>query len=326
MNAKQIIMLVLLAIVIVGLVGCSGPAYPAKPLEIVAPSGEGGGWDTLARTMMNTLTAEKLYSQPISVVNKVGSGGGLGLQYVVGKKADDYELVVYSPPLIINTLNKTFTTSYKELTPLAKLITDYQVFLVKADAPYKTMTDLLADIKRNPQTRKFGGASSAGSMDHLAFAKVAKNSGINPKDVGYISYNSAAEAFAALEGNAVLFLSTDVSTSLAQLQANKVRALAVSSPTRRSGALKDVPTLKEAGINVTYEVWRGVFGPPGMPKEAQTWWAGTLKQMVATKTWQDSLAKLQWTDAYANADDFAKFLADEEKFYTEFMTELGFAK
>jgi putative tricarboxylic transport membrane protein len=314
-----------MALIVSACAGASG-GYPTRQLEIVAPAGAGGGWDTLARTVQRALEVEKLYPQPMSVVNKSGGGGAVGMAYIQTKKGDDYELVVYSPPLIINAINKTFENGYKDLTPLAKLITDYQVFVVKADSPYKTFNDLLADIKKNPSAVKFAGGSSPGSMDHLAFAKVANAVGISAKDVPYVAFSGGGEAMTALLGGNVAFTSIGVGESIPQIEAKTVRALAVTSPERRPGALKDVPTVKELGINVTYEVWRGIFGPPGMSKEAQTWWAGTLKKMAGTKTWKESLDKLLWVDSYATADEFSKFLAEEEKSYTELMTQLGFAK
>jgi putative tricarboxylic transport membrane protein len=304
----------------------SGAAYPSRPLEIIAPAGAGGGWDTLARTIDRSLEVEKLYPQPISVVNKVGGGGAVGLAYIFQKKGDDFELIVYSPPLIINTINKTFTQNYKELVPLAKLITDYQIFTVKADSPYKTFNDLLEATKKNPSAVKFAGASSPGSMDHLAFCKVANAAGINPKDLVYVAFNNAGEATTALLGGNVAFVSSGIGEMIPQLQAGTVRALTVTSGTRRGGPLKDVPTVKELGLNTTYEVWRGIFGAPGMSKDAQTWWAKTLKTMAGTKTWKESLEKLQWVDAYADASEFAKFLEDDYKSYQSLMVTLGFVK
>ncbi len=325
MKRPALVSLILLLPVVLVAYG-EGAVYPARPLEIVAPANPGGGWDALARTMNRALEIEKLYPQPMAVLNKPGGGGAVGLAYVFMKKGDDYELVVYSPPLIINTINKTFTQNYKELTPLAKLITDYQVFIVKADSPYKTFNELMAAIKKNPGAVKFAGGSSPGSMDHLAFCKVAKIAGVNPKELSYVAFSGGGEALTTLLGGNVAFVSSGTGEVLAQIQAGTVRALAITSAKRGGGPLKDVPTLKEVGINTTYEVWRGVFGTPGMSKDAQAWWAKTLKTMVGTKTWKESLEKLQWVDAYASAEEFTKFLAEEEKSYSDLMTDLGFAK
>jgi len=303
-----------------------GAVYPSRPLEIVAPANPGGGWDAMARTINRVLEIEKLYPQPVSVLNKPGGGGAVGMAYISMKKGDDYELVVYSPPLIINTINKTFPQSYTTLTPLAKLITDYQVFIVKADSPYKTFNDLMAAVKKDPNAVKFAGGSSPGSMDHLAFCKVAKIAGIKAKDLSYVAFSGGGEALTTLLGGNVAFVSSGTGEVLTHIQAGTIRALAITSGERRGGPLKDVPTLKELGIKTTYEVWRGVFGTPGMSREAQAYWAKTLKSMVGTKTWKESLEKLQWVDAYEDANGFAKFLKEEEKSYRELMTDLGFAK
>ena len=327
MLTKRVALVLLIAASSLALPGYGqAAAYPSRPLEIVAPANPGGGWDALARTINRALEVEKLYPQPMAVLNKPGGGGAVGLAYMFQRKGDDYEMVVYSPPLIINTLNKTFTQNYKELTPLAKLITDYQVFIVKADSPYKTFPELVAALKKSPGAVKFAGGSSPGSMDHLAFCKVAKVAGLNPKELVYVAFSGGGEALTALLGGNVAFVSSGVGEVLAQIQAGTVRALAISSAERRGGPLKDVPTLKELGLNTTYEVWRGAFGVPGMSKDAQAWWAKTLKTMAGTKTWKESLEKLQWVDAYADAQDFTKFLGEEEKSYRDLMTDLGFAK
>jgi putative tricarboxylic transport membrane protein len=327
MFKKSFTMIALILLLCIGFTASGeGAAYPSRPLEIVAPANPGGGWDAMARTINRTLEVEKLYSQPIAVLNKPGGGGAVGMAYMNMKKGDDYELVVYSPPLIINSITKQFPNHYTTLTPLAKLITDYQVFIVKADSPYKTFNDLMAAVKKNPGAVKFAGGSNPGSMDHLAFCKVAKAVGINGKDLVYVAFSGGGEALTTLLGGNVAFVSSGTGEVLTHIEAGTVRALAITSGERRGGALKDVPTLKELGINTTYEVWRGVFGAPGMSKDAQAFWATTLKKMVGTKTWKESLEKLQWVDAYADASGFAKFLTEEEKSYLELMTDLGFAK
>ncbi len=326
MIRRTIVLSSLILLSAIGFQAFAADNYPSKPLEIVAPAGAGGGWDAIARTLNVALEKEKLYPQPMSVLNKAGGGGAVGLAYMFMNQKDDYELVVYSPPLIINTINKTFTQDYRQLTPLAKLITDYQVILVKADSPYKTLGDLIAALKKDTQGVKFAGGSSPGSMDHLAFCKIAKAAGIDPTKLVYVAFSGGGEAMTTLLGGNVAFVSTGTGEALGQIQAGTVRALAITSATRMGGDLKNIPTVKEQGLDVTYEVWRGVFGAPGMSKAAKDWWAKTLKTLVGTKTWKEQLAKLSWVDAYADADEFAKFLSEENTSYHELMVNLGFAK
>ncbi len=206
------------------------------------------------------------------------------------------------------------------------MITDYQVILVKADSPYKTLGDLIAALKKDAGSVKFAGASSPGSMDHLAVAKLVKAAGIDPGKLSYVAFNDVGGGLTALLGGNVGFMSADVGSSIPQLEAKTVRALGVSSASRRGGVMQDVPTWKEAGYDVTYEVWRGIFGAPGMSADAKKWWGDTLKKMVGTQTWKDSLTKLQWTDAYTDGQTFAQFLKDEEVSYRQLMSDTGFLK
>jgi putative tricarboxylic transport membrane protein len=129
-----------------------------------------------------------------------------------------------------------------------------------------------------------------------------------------------------LLGGNVAFVSTGVGEAIPQIQAGTVRALAISSAERRGGPLASIPTVKESGINATYEVWRGVFGTPGMSKEAQEYWVKTLKTMTTTKSWADSVQKMQWVDAYGDSAAFTKFLAEEYKSYEDLMKNLGLSK
>jgi putative tricarboxylic transport membrane protein len=163
-------------------------------------------------------------------------------------------------------------------------------------------------------------------MDHLAFCKVAKAAGIDPSKLVYVAFSGGGEAMTTLLGGNVAFVSTGTGEAMGQIQAGTVRALAISSPARMGGSLKNVPTVKEQGLDVTYEVWRGVFGAPGMSAAAKDWWGKTLKTMVGTKTWKEQLVKLTWEDAYANGDEFAKFLDAEYKSYSELMVSLGLVK
>jgi putative tricarboxylic transport membrane protein len=230
--------------------------------------------------------------------------------------------------LIINDINGTFEgKSYKDLTPLAKLITDYQIIVVKADSPYQTLEDLLTAIRADPHAIKFAGVSSPGSMDHVAFAKIAQAAGVDPKELEYIAFAGGGEATTALLGDNVTFLSTGIGESVAQLEAGTIRALAITATERlTSDLLKDVPTVKELGYDVTYEIWRGVFGPADMSPEAKAYWEEAIKKMVESATWKAQLEKLNWQDAYAGSEEFTAFLAQETESYTTMLTGLGFAK
>lgn len=261
---KTSIALVGLALIFGGTFPAVAADYPSKPLEIVAPAGVGGGWDGIARAVNITLEKEGLYPQPMTVSNKAGGGGAVGFAYIRMRENNDYELVVFSPPLIIKTIDATLQGDYRKLTPLAKLISDYQIFVVKADSPFKTLADLIAALKKDPSSAKYSGGSAPFSIDHIAFLKVARAAGIDPSKLVYVALSGGGEAMTTLLGGKVSFMSTGTGEVLDQLAAGTIRILGITSERRLGGVLKDIPTVKEQGIPVTYEVWRGIFGAPGM--------------------------------------------------------------
>jgi len=300
--------------------------YPAKPLEIVVANNPGSGWDQLGRMINATLEKEKLYPQPMSVANKPGGGGAVGFAYLKMNAKNDYVVAPYSAPLILKTIDTTIGGSYTELTALARLTADYECVVVKADSPYKTFADLIAAIKKDPTAVKMAGGSSPGSMDHVAFLKMAQAAGADPTKVIYVAFSGGGEAMTTLLGGNVAFMCTGTGEVVPQLQAGTIRVLGISSAARRPGVLKDVPTMKEQGVNVTYEVWRGIFGAPGMSKDAQAWWAKTIKKMVTTATWKGFLDQYALDDGYLPQADFQKFLDADFASSKDLLTKIGMIK
>ena len=302
--------------------------YPSKPIVVVAPAGPGSGWDLTARTVSRILTEEKIVPVAMPVENRQGGGGSVALSYMANeKKGDPYTLVVFSPPLLLINLNGTTPLSYQDLTPIARLYTDYQIIVVKADSPYQNLKQVLDALKADPKSVTVGGASSPGSMDHLSFMLPAKLYGVDIKNIPYVSFQSGSELMAALLGGQVDVVSTGVGEVLPQLEAGTIRALAVTAPQRYDDPrLKDVPTLKDAGIDATFEVWRGVFGPKDMPEEARAYMEQALEKMVQTEAWKTTAQQNNWTTAFLPGEQFEQFLAEQNQMLKEMLVDLGLAK
>lgn len=312
------------------LAGCSGTGgssakYPDKPIEFIAPSGAGGGWDATARAAAKVLNDQKIITQPITVQNKAGGGGATGLAYLIEKKGDPYTINVYSPPLLLIALNGQTKQSYKETTPIAQIMTDYAVFAVKADSKYQTIKEVMEAAKKDPKSVKVGGGSAPGSMDHLAFLKPAKVAGVDIKNVTYVPFQGGGEAMTALLGGSIDVMSTGIGEAAEQARAGKIRILGVTAP-KRVDAIKDVPTLKESGIDAEFAIWRGFFGPPNMPEDARKVMEESFKKMVESAAWKEIAAKNGWLIDYKNAADFQKFLDAENKGFETMLQELGLLK
>lgn len=304
-------------------------AYPEKPLIVVAPSGAGGGWDKTARSLSKVLTESKLVEQTITVENKPGGGGAVFLaEYATKDKGNAYKLFVSSPPILINNNKKEGNSpfGYKNVTPLAQLTKDFGAIVVKADSPYKDLKSILDAVKADPSKVTLAGGSAPGSMDHLVGVLPAAKYGIDPKSVKYVSYDGGGEAMAALLGGNADMIATDASGVGEYLKAGKVRVLGVSSPERLGGDLKDIPTFKEQGIDATFTIWRGVFGPADMPADAKAYWDEKLKALSESEAWKKELAANGWESEYKDSAAFTSFLDEQDKQVMELLSSLGMSK
>ncbi len=305
------------------------PNRPYKPegLVMVAPSGAGGGWDKTARSIAKVLTDTKLIDGAMTVENSPGASGAKFLAtYTTKDVGNDNKLFVNSPPIIINNLRKEGNSpvGYKDVTPLAGLTKDFGAFVVKADSPFKTIGDLIGAVKADPSKVSIGGGSSPGAMDHLQAMLPLFKSGVDVTKVKYVPHDGGGEAMTALLGGNLAAIATDASGVSEYVKAGKVRILAVSAPTRITGV--DAPTYKEAGINgAEFTIWRGVFGPKGMSKNAQAYWSKALADLNAKPEWQAELKTQGWEQDYKDAAAFTAFLGQQDAQIKELLTALGMA-
>jgi putative tricarboxylic transport membrane protein len=303
--------------------------YPEKPITVVAPSGAGGGWDKTARSITKVLAETKLVSQTMTVENKPGGGGAVFMaEYATKDTRNPYKLMVKSPPILINNLKKEGNSpyGYKDTTPLAQLTKDYGAIVVQSNSKYNTLKALLDEMKADPKKLTIAGGSAPGSMDHLIAVLPAFKFGIDPKAVKYVSYDGGGEAIAALLGGNADMIATDASSVGSYVKAGKVKVLAVTSKERLAGDLKDVPTLKEAGVDAEFTIWRGLFGPKEMSKDELAYWEKTLKALNEKEEWKKELQANGWESEFRGPEDFKKFLGEQEKQIQELLTALGMQK
>ncbi|GIN87512.1 tricarboxylic transport TctC [Heyndrickxia sporothermodurans] len=332
---RRILFVVSLAFILVLTSACSSNTSsskggkdwkPDKTIEIVAPSGAGGGWDTTARMAAKVLGEEKIIDQKMGVVNKTGGGGAVGWAYIHSKKGSPYNLFVTSPPMLLVPLNGQSKYDYKDFTPIANLIADYAAFAVRADSKWNSLNDLFDDMKKDPSNVTVIGASSPGSMDHIQFVKIAKAAGVDITKIKYVSDQDGGALTSILNGNADVF-SAGVAETAEQVKAGKIKVLGITSEHRLEGdVISDFPTAKEQGIDATFINWRGIFGPPDMDKAAISYYEKKLKELSASSAWADIRKKYGWDEKYIGSQEYQTFLEEENKSVKELLDELGLAK
>jgi putative tricarboxylic transport membrane protein len=198
-------------------------------------------------------------------------------------------------------------------------------FFVRPDSKFKTLADLVAALKADPKSVTFAGGSAPGSLDHIKAALQAKAIGMEPTKVVYVPFQGGGEALTSLLGGHTQVATLDVSEAAGQLEAGKIRALALLAD-KRSSKFKDIPTTYEGGVKASLSVWRGLYLAPGVPAEAVKFWSETRQKMVARPEWTAEREKLGWEPVFKFGDEFVKFVNDDYSTMRDLLKELGFLK
>jgi putative tricarboxylic transport membrane protein len=207
-----------------------------------------------------------------------------------------------------------------QATPLARLTSEYNVFVLPANSPHKTMKDVIEQLKKDPGSVKWGGGSR-GSTEHIAAAMIAREVGVDPAKINYVAFRGGGEATAAILGGNVTVGGSGYSEFAEYISSGKMKAIGVTSGTRLKGI--DVPTLKEQGINVEIGNWRGVYGAPGITPEQRKALTELVLKSLKTKSWTEALEKNGWTPAVMSGAEFEKFVDDEFASLRATMVKLG---
>ncbi len=292
--------------------------YPTKTVTYIAPSVPGSGYDTTARAMAAVIEKEKLLPVALPVMNASSVPEGMAT-IVQQHKNDPYMIAIQSTAILMNKAVGSSPYGYQDTTPIANLIATNYGFVVTADSPYKTLKDALDDLKNNPDKTPLTGGRTD---DRTAYGVALAGYGIDPTKINYAAFGSATEAAATLlEGSAKVEIST-VDDLMGLIQAKKLRVLATSGPKRMSGILADVPTFKEAGLNVEWTNFRYIAGGPNMPDYAVQYWKDLATKMIKTPSWKDAVAKYSWIEQF-QTDGLDQFLAEKYKLIDTAAGQLG---
>lgn len=324
MRTRNLLGLVAAAPLLIGamLAPAAAQDYPTKPVELVLPASPGGGIDLFGREVARLLAEQGIVTQPIQVTNTPGAGGSIGIAQVVQRQGDEYTLFgsglhVYLAPLTLGT-----PQSYKDLTPIAKLFSEYEVMLVPAESPIKSLKDLETAMKADPGSIRFGGGP-LGNTDQITVALFAQAIGVDPAKITYIPYSGGETNAALLGGHIDVGMGgTDV---VDMVTSGKMRALAISSKQRLAGGFADTPTFMEQGYDMSFDNWRGIFAPAGVSEAVVKYWQDALTKLVTSDVWKEELTKNQWTDAF-ETDTFPATLDHEYSLYESLLTQLGLKK
>jgi putative tricarboxylic transport membrane protein len=297
---------------------------PTKPIEFVIPAGTGGGADQMARLIAAVAEKHKLSPQPLIAVNKSGGAGAEGFLYVKGKRGDPHTLVITLSNLFTTPLHTGVPFNWRDLTPVARIALDNFVLWVNAGSPYKTAKEYVAAVKEHSggQGRlKMGGTGSA-QEDQIITIQLEQALGVK---FIYVPFKGGGEVCVNLVGGHIDSTVNNPIECVSHWKAGRVRPLAVFDSQRIPDPdWKDIPTVKEAlGVDIQYQMLRGVFGPPGMPKEAVEWYVGFLQKVNETPEFKKYLADGALKPAFSKGADYVKWVESAEGLHRDLMAKGG---
>ena len=283
-------------------------AQAAANLKLMIPANPGGGWDTTGRALGKALQ-ESGAATAVTFENKGGAAGAIGLaQFVNSAKGDGNAMMVMGAVMLGGIITGKPPVTVTQATPLARLTSEFNVFVLPADSPLKSMKDVVEQMKKDPGSVKWGGGSR-GSTEHIAAAMLAREVGVDAAKINYVPFRGGGEATAAILGGNVTVGGSGYSEFQQYIESGKMRAIAVTSAARLKGI--NIPTMKEQGFDVVIGNWRGVYGGPSITPEQRKTLIDMIVKATKTKSWAESLEKNNWTPALQTGKEFEDFVDRE---------------
>jgi putative tricarboxylic transport membrane protein len=315
------------AVVIVMLMALITPSAVALDhVKIMIGANPGGGFDQTARALGKAMLDAGV-AKTVQYENKGGAGGTIALaQFVSASAGDDNALIVTGAAMVGAIEQNKPPVTLANATPIARLFHEFNVFVVPANSPIKTMKEVLDQLKRDPSSVKWAGGSR-GSVDHVSVAQLAKAAGVDPTQINYVPFQGGGEASAAILQGYVTVGTSGWNELAEHISSGRMRALAVSSGTRLPGvAGQNVATLKELGINVEINNWRGVYAAPGLTAKQQKTILDAVTAATKQKSWIDAMARNDWFPALLTGTEFSAFVDAEHKRIESSMRAVGLVK
>jgi putative tricarboxylic transport membrane protein len=302
---------------------------PTKSVEFVVPAGTGGGADQMARLIQGIITKHNLMKQPMVVVNKGGGAGAEGFLDVKGAAKDPHKIIITLSNLFTTPMATGVPFNWKDLTPVKMMALDQFVFWVNAETPYKTAKEYVDAAKAAGAGKMKMGGTGSKQEDQIITVAVEKSTGAK---FTYIPYKGGGEVAVQLVGKHVDSTVNNPIEAVEQWRAGKLRPLCVFDDKPMPYKAKitatmswgDIPTCKSQGMDVDYQMLRGIFMASGVTKEQVGYYTGILQKVTESAEWKEFLEKGAFDQTTMVGDQYAAWVAKEEKRHEALMTEAGF--
>ena len=309
------------AALIFALLLCSRPAFaqfPNQPIEITVPFGAGNAADVTARYLADGMA--KRLGVAVPVVNRPGGGGALAFTHVQQQRPDGYSIGYITSTISTNYYSGIIPFDYTAFAPVARVTIETPVLVVRADAPWRTVNEMVEDAKRNPGKFRIGN-SGIGTHTHLSASALFLGAGAMVIDVPF----GGGQATVNLLGGRVEGVVQLPPALISQVKAGNLRVLAALGP-KRDRIFPDTPTATEGGYPVALDLWRGIVVPKGTPANVIGKLEEAVRQTVASPEFQEAGEKIGFLPAFLSTNQFAQLIATDDAKLASVMDALGLKK
>jgi putative tricarboxylic transport membrane protein len=301
----------------------SGDFKPLSRVEIIAPAAPGSGWDQTARAVQEAMKADDL-ARSVEVKNVPGASGTVALAQVAPQKGKSDLLIASGLAMMSGIITNGTDVTLDDLTPIARVVGEYEVIVVPKNVPYNNADELFAAIKANPKSVAIAGGS-AGSADQIFIGLLAQHYGVRPADVNYVAYSGGGEATTALLGGKVQAGVAGLNEFAEQIKNGNLNGLLISSTDQVEG-VEFAQASAQIDPNLEFQNWRSIMAPGGINDELKTQYVQAMTRMHDSSTWSDAVKKNGWNDNFLAGDEFAAWLKEENARVQTVLTDLGLAK
>lgn len=292
---------------------------PERNVELTIPTSPGGSNDIAGRIVQKLWTELKLLPVSSSVANRSGGEHIVGYTYIQSRAGDPHTIGLMSTPMLLNPIEGRTQLTHNDLTPIAYLITEPMVAVVRADSPIKTGKDLVGALEKNPAALSIALTSNG---HRISIGLPLQKAGVNVKAVRMPAFKGGGETATAVLGGHADVQITSVSTSVPHVTGGQMRAVAVSSTRRLGGVMASVPTWQELGYQSSGS-WKGIVAPKGLTPAQIAFWEDVMRRVAQSEEILQYAEKNLWLVEFKGSAETRKWLDDEAAALKVIMTELG---
>lgn len=319
-------MLVLLFSLMPLIAAAQTPAWrPDKPVELIVGAAPGGANDRIGRSLQRLLQEGRI-NAPVNVVNKPGGGQSVAFAYLNTHSGNPHFLGLASSSWLTTLAAGRGTVGVRDLSPIVKLLDEFQVYFVRGDSPIQSARDIVDRLRKDPQSLSFGISTAAGNPIHISVAEIARLAGADPTKIKVVVFNTGTDTAIQVAGGHLDIGVQSPGSAMQLTQTGKLRFLGVAGPRRHPGALAKVPTMREQGVDVIANVFYTVFGPRGLDAAQIAFWDDALTGAMKSEAVKKDLAINFWSVDTIGHRELPAFLERELESYRRTLTALGLAK